>query len=188
MLVAKDKGMMQKKQVHPVEYKPITSQIYAIEGIPITPQGHPVAYKSVTSRARTVETRLIAPQSAPVKWGRITPQGGFTLIEILMAMVIFSISFLGLAAGATTVMKSNHSSYNNTVATNLAQDKLEVLRALDPNLIVDGNNTEKIGAVTFTREWSRDDGDVAGLRKIKVIIRWKDQRDHTLTISSAVDL
>ncbi len=66
-----------------------------------------------------METRSIAPQSAPVKWGRITPQGGFTLIEILMAMTIFSTSFLALAAGATTVMKSNHSSYNSTIATNL---------------------------------------------------------------------
>ena len=186
MLVAKDKGMMQKKQVHPVEYKPITSQIYAIEGIPITPQGHPVAYKSVTSRARTVETRLIAPQSAPVKWGRITPQGGFTLIEILMAMVIFSISFLGLAAGATTVMKSNHSSYNNTVATNLAQDKLEVLRAKNVADIAGDNDTKKVGGVTFTRTWTTDDAD--GLRKIKVVIAWTDQRAHSLTISSAVDL
>ncbi len=151
-------------------------------------QVHPVEYKSVTSRARTMETRSIAPQSAPVKWGRLTPQGGFTLIEILLAMVIFSISFLGLAAGATTVMKSNHSSYNNTVATNLAQDKLEELRAMNVAAIADGNDTEKVGAVTFTRRWSRDDGDVVGLRKIKVEVSWIDQRAHSLTISSAVDL
>jgi len=177
---------MQKKQVHPVECKPITSQIYAIEGSPITPQGHPVQYKSVTSRARTMETRSIAPQSAPVKWGRITPQGGFTLIEILIAMTIFSTSFLALAAGATTVMKSNHSSYNNTVATNLAQDKLEELRALDPTAIVGDNKTKKVGGVTFTRTWTTTDAD--GLRKIKVVISWTDPRAHTLTISSAVDL
>ncbi len=151
-------------------------------------QVHPVAYKSVTSRARTMETRLIAPQSAPVKWGRLTPQGGFTLIEILLAMVIFSISFLGLAAGATTVMKSNHSSYYNTVANNLAQDKLEELMAMNVTAIGGGNDTEKVGAVTFTRTWTTDDVDVAGLRKITVVITWNDQRAHSLTISSAVDL
>ncbi len=135
-----------------------------------------------------METRSIAPQSAPVKWGRLTPQGGFTLIEILLAMVIFSISFLGLAAGATTVMKSNHSSYINTVATNLAQDKLEELRAMNVTAIGGGHDTEKVGAVTFTRTWTTDDVDVAGLRKIKVVIAWNDQRAHSLTISSAVDL
>ncbi len=135
-----------------------------------------------------METRSIAPQSAPVKWGRLTPQGGFTLIEILLAMVIFSISFLGLAAGATTVMKSNHSSYNNTVATNLAQDKLEVLRAKNVADIAGDNDTKKVGGVTFTRTWTTDDVDVAGLRKIKVGISWNDQRAHSLTISSAVDL
>jgi len=178
---------MQKKQVHPVECKPITSQIYAIEGSPITPQGHPVQYKSVTSRARTMETRSIAPQSAPVKWGRITPQGGFTLIEILIAMTIFSTSFLALAAGATTVMKSNHSSYNNTVATNLAQDILEELRAKKVDKILDGTHPDKkVGGVTFERSWTKKDAD--GLREIKVIISWTDPRAHTLTISSAVDL
>ena len=149
-------------------------------------QVHPVGYKSVTSRARTMETRSIAPQSAPAKWRRITPQGGFTLIEILIAMTIFSASFLGLAAGATTVMKSNHSSYNNTVATNLAQDKLEELRALDVTAVAGGNNTEKVGGVSFTRTWTTADAD--GLRKIKVVISWTDQRAHTLTISSAMDL
>jgi len=77
----------------------------------------PVGFRPFTSRGRIVGT------------ARRRPQGGFTLIEILIAMTIFSTSFLALAAGATTVMKSNHSSYNNTIATNLAQDKLEELMA-----------------------------------------------------------
>ena len=78
----------------------------------------PVGFRPFTPRGRIIGI-------APLK-----PQGGFTLIEILIAMTIFSTSFLALAAGATTVMKSNHSSYNNTIATNMAQDKLEQLMSL----------------------------------------------------------
>ncbi len=145
-----------------------------------------------------METRSIAPQSAPVKWERITPQGGFTLIEILIAMTIFSTSFLALAAGATTVMKSNHTSYNSTIATNMAQDKLERLMAgaalpncpvytkADPICF---DNPTTSSSVTFDR-WLQIEFDkpVIGVTQINVKIEWTDQNAHSLTVSTAVDL
>jgi len=145
-----------------------------------------------------METRSIAPQSTPVKWGRITPQGGFTLIEILIAMTIFSTSFLALAAGATTVMKSNHSSYNSTIATNMVQDKLEQLMAgmalpnclvytkTDPNCF---DNPTTSSSVTFDR-WLQIEIDkpVVGVTQINVKIEWTDQNAHSLTVSTAVNL
>ena len=155
-------------------------------------QVHPVEYKSVTSRARTMETRSIAPQSAPVKWGRITPQGGFTLIEILLAMTIFSVSFLALAAGATTVMKSNHASYNNTVATNMAQDKLEQLMAGTalPTCadFPDCTDTPTSPSnVTFNRSWRiTANVPVAGVTRIEIQLDWNDHTGHSLTLTSAV--
>jgi len=119
---------------------------------------------------------------------RRRPQAGFTLIEILMAMTIFSTSFLALAAGAGTVMKSNHTSYNSTIATTLAQDKLEELRAQDVAAITNDSDNPKFVGVTFTRNWTRlDNSPVPGVTEIRVIVAWTDQRPHTLTISSAVD-
>ncbi len=104
-------------------------------------------------------------------------------------MVIFSTSFLALAAGATTVMRSNHSSYNDTIATTLAQDKLEELMArTGANIDAGGPITETVGGVEFTRTWTIDDTFVAGVRKIDVVVAWTDHTAHTLTVSTAVDL
>jgi len=159
---------------------------------------HPVQYKSVTSRARTMETRSIAPQSAPVKWKRITPQGGFTLIEILIAMTIFSTSFLALAAGATTVMKSNHSSYNSTIATNMAQDKLEELMATGlPFVCTDftiagcfETLSSPSNQVAFNRSWQITSflTDGVTVNKIEIKVDWTDQTAHSVTITSAASL
>ena len=54
---------------------------------------------------------------------------GFTVIEALMAMVIFGVAILGLAIGATTVVRANQTSLYITIATNLAQDRLEELKS-----------------------------------------------------------
>ncbi len=150
-------------------------------------------YKSVTSRARTMETRSIAPQSAPVKRGRVTPQGGFTLIEILIAMTIFSTSFLALAAGATTVMKSNHTSYNSTIATNMAQDKLEELMAGTalPSCANFSDCTDtptSSSNVTFDRSWKINDliVDTVTVKQIQIRLTWTDQTTHSVTITTAV--
>jgi len=111
------------------------------------------------------------------------------MIEILLALSIFSASFLALAAGATTVMKSNKTSYMSTIATNLAQDKLEELMATSASSIDGGGPVVSIvDGVVFTREWSINDAAIPGLRQIDVVITWNDITEHNLTVRSAVDL
>lgn len=54
---------------------------------------------------------------------------GFTLIEIMVALVIFSIGLLGLAMLQTTGLKFNTDSYMRTQATILAYDLIDRMRA-----------------------------------------------------------
>ncbi len=112
------------------------------------------------------------------------------MIEILIALSIFSASFLALAAGATTVMKSNRSSYKNTIATNLAQDKLEELMATSiANLSAGPDETVPVDGIDFTRSWAvTDNQPVNGLKKIEVFITYTDYTTHNLTVTSAVDM
>lgn len=58
----------------------------------------------------------------------LVQKGGFTLIEVLMAMVIVSIGLLGTAVLTMGIMGSNKSSSEVTIATTLAQDELEEIR------------------------------------------------------------
>ena len=53
---------------------------------------------------------------------------GFTLIEILIAMVILSVALLSMASTTVSVIKGNQVSDNVTEAVTLAQDTIEELR------------------------------------------------------------
>lgn len=54
--------------------------------------------------------------------------GGFSLIEVLVALFVLSIGLLGLAALQTTGLKLNHQSYERTQATLQAYDIIDRMR------------------------------------------------------------
>jgi type IV pilus modification protein PilV len=120
---------------------------------------------------------------------------GFTLIEVLVAMAIFAIAVLGLAMGATSVMRANQTSYNNTLATNLAQDRLEQLKALTvsslpscPSYATAGcSDTSTTSGVTFTRSWQIiANSPTTGVNRLDVQVSWTDYMSRSITISSAI--
>ncbi len=134
------------------------------------------------------EQLTVRGQGSKLQVGRSVGRGGFTLLEILVAMSIFSVSFLALAAAASSVMRANQTSYASTIATNLAQDKLEELMATtSANIVSGGPVTDSIGGVTFERRWEvKDDSPVAGVMQIDVKVDWTDHIAHSLTVTSAV--
>lgn len=54
---------------------------------------------------------------------------GFTLIEVMVAVIVLSIGLLGLAALQTTGLRNNHSAYYRSQATFLAYDIADRMRA-----------------------------------------------------------
>ena len=117
--------------------------------------------------------------------------GGFTLIEILVAMGVFAIASLGLAIGVTSVIRSNQQSYLASIATNLAQDKLEELKSTPATLAECTINCETpvptTDGVEFTRTWEVFPNDpTLGVTRIDVIVQWADHTSHSVTISSAI--
>jgi len=127
-------------------------------------------------------------------WAEKSRVGGFTLIEVLVAMSIFAIAVLGLAVGATTVMQANQTGLYTTIATNLAQDRLEELKSRTAaNINTTGSPENGIPVtgvpVTFNRSWAvTSDSPVAGVKRIDVTVTWTDRILHTVTVSSAVKM
>jgi len=54
---------------------------------------------------------------------------GFTILEVLIALLIFSLGLLGVAGMLVVSVQTNHSAYLNTQANFLAQGMLERMRA-----------------------------------------------------------
>ena len=119
---------------------------------------------------------------------RIKNQAGFTLVEVLVAMGIFTVAILGLAISATSVIKANQTSLVQTTAANLAQDKLEELKSkTSANITSGGPTAYTINGESFTCSWTVTSGSpVSGMKRIDVTVTWTDQGSRSLTISSAV--
>ena len=58
-----------------------------------------------------------------------TTQSGFTLIEVLVALLVMSIGLLGLAALQATSLKTNHGAFTRGQAVLIAYDMMDRMRA-----------------------------------------------------------
>jgi prepilin-type N-terminal cleavage/methylation domain-containing protein len=128
-------------------------------------------------------------------------QGGFTLLEILIAMAILSIAFIALAGMQVTATVTNSTSNQLTTGVALAQDKMEKLLSLDydDNDLLDTNvennddlesasdtdgHSDQVGV--YARTWNvADDLPVAGTKTVMVIVTW-GPGDHVVYTSSIV--
>lgn len=60
---------------------------------------------------------------------RIRHHGGFTLLEVLIALLVFSLGLLGMAGLLVVSVQTNHSAFLRTQATFLAQSLADRMRA-----------------------------------------------------------
>ncbi len=126
---------------------------------------------------------------------KIHGDDGFTLVEILIALTIFSLAVLGLAIGTVSVTRTNQTSHLRASAVNLAQARLEELRAMSsaafsglscPSSTPCSDNAVASG-VTFTRQWwITTNSPVAGVNRIDVTVNWTDYAAQTLTFTASV--
>lgn len=68
-------------------------------------------------------------RSQPVRAGAGLPQGGFTLIEVLIAVLLLSIGLMGLAALQSASLSNNRSAMARSRASLLAYSILDRMRA-----------------------------------------------------------
>ena len=123
-------------------------------------------------------------------------QDGFSLVEVLVALTILAVGLLALALLQTTAIKGNALASKSTIATQLAQDRLEQFRHTAWTAIVSspagGYDTATLTPVysafpgsqgdvvtvrgtDFYRAWFVSN-DSATMRTITVWACWQDER------------
>lgn len=75
---------------------------------------------------------------------RIRVTAGFSLLEVLIALLVLSIGLLGLAALQTVGLKFNRQSYGRTQATLQAYDIIDRIRANKSNNAVINSNYDNV--------------------------------------------
>lgn len=124
-------------------------------------------------------------------------QEGFTLNEILISIALIAIGILGFSLNTIGVIQGNNISGHYTVATNLAQDKLEEFKVQTTFTDVDNCSTPPDQDLTATggtggiydRCWKISNLTNVGnrrLKKIDVTVSWRDYINRSVTVSTFV--
>ncbi len=117
---------------------------------------------------------------------------GFSLIELLISLVILSISLLALASLMVTTTRGNSSGSHMTEAVTLAQDKLEELRATPwtTTAAFSGADPSIVGStgITYTRNWSPPNPPAVtdALRTVTVTVTWLDRVNRSVSMVSVL--
>ena len=112
---------------------------------------------------------------------------GFTLMEVLAAMVILSVGLLGMAALVIGIINSNKLSNRISTATVLAQDKMEKITGVGYAGADAEAGTEPYGGVDFPLYKRITDvapgNPAAGMKKITVTVYW-DSDNHSVVLNT----
>lgn len=103
---------------------------------------------------------------------------GFTLIETLLAIAIFSIGILAVGSMQISSINNNASARMRTEATILASEKVEELMSLedynDPLLGTDTQSASSANNI-YCLEWSAtEDTPIPSTKTITLSVRWTD--------------
>jgi prepilin-type N-terminal cleavage/methylation domain-containing protein len=121
-------------------------------------------------------------------------QQGFTLIEVMVAMVVLSLALFELGRLQIVSLQTTSNANRLARATTIAQDRAEQLLALayDAPLLNDGTSVGQVTSysdpnppTSYTVTWDVDsDVPVTDTKTVNVRVRWRDLgRLKTFTIS-----
>jgi prepilin-type N-terminal cleavage/methylation domain-containing protein len=115
-------------------------------------------------------------------------QGGFTLIETVVALALLAVVLLGLASVTIMVVKGNFVSRAVTTASTLAHSRLEQMRNMAYANVGSGADTITADAVSYSRSWTVTEGSPgANMKTVEVIVTWNwDGTTRNVTMRSVV--
>ena len=118
------------------------------------------------------------PDNAHIKYTetrmeKLRKEDGFTLIEVLIALTIFAVGLLAVAAMQTSAIKMNSNAGKLTNLSTWGMDKIEELSALpysDPLLDSAGNPHQEVSG-DYTISWTViDDNPATSIKNISITV------------------
>jgi prepilin-type N-terminal cleavage/methylation domain-containing protein len=114
---------------------------------------------------------------------------GFTIIEVMVAMMIFALIFLGVAYSTVTTLRMTADTVSREAAANLAAAEIDAVRQLgDPFLVRNASYTKTLDGTDYTVKrktgWVSASGSTEGCgtgtgtlqyKRVNVAVSWRGQ-------------
>lgn len=112
--------------------------------------------------------------------------GGFSLLENLISVAIFSVGILSISMLFTQTMTYSHFSEKFAVAVNLGRAELERLKNTPYTNIVSEETTKVVDNVPFRLVWDvSENTPVNSVKRVVMHVYWTDlRRDHEIKIET----
>ena len=125
--------------------------------------------------------------------GRRKPQQGFTLIEVMIALLLLLIGVAGVLSLQMVSVRATSFSRHATEATIVADQKMdELMTVITTNTTFFVSGTDNVdemsrtdGSDIFTRTWTLTPDATPGVTHVRVVITWLERGTDLRTISIA---
>ncbi len=127
----------------------------------------------------------------------VSGQNGFTLIEVMLAILILAVGMMAMAMLQITAIRGGSFANQMTQASILGQDKIEEFKNTAYTSISGGNDTVTGGnGVTYTRTWTVTESNPPGttgsasskMKTINLTVSWTGPQgnSHSVQFSTIV--
>ncbi len=123
-----------------------------------------------------------------MKSQRVKNRRGFTIIEVIIAVLVLSVGLLGLASSSALVTRMISQGQRFSKAAFLGNEKLELLRSMDCSLMTSGSESQENSQYLVTW-WPEDITGVNAANAQRIVVTVKSPTGigyRTDTLSSYV--
>jgi len=114
-------------------------------------------------------------------------ENGFTLVEVMIAVMVLAIAFLAMYQMQAMAVRGNETANQVTIATVLAQDKMEEIRNTNYDDVTNLNfPTENYGMVPNFPQFRREVAvtENGRVKTVRVTVLWKVVRTYRVSVDT----
>lgn len=114
-----------------------------------------------------------------------TRNAGFTLMEVMVALVVLLFGVITMASLSAVVVQSNRGSTNRTRADEALYQKVEQFQSMPYQAVASGSDAVTVGNVRFNRSWVVEPNTPApNVMRISLRATWVERAD-TFRVSTS---
>ncbi len=118
----------------------------------------------------------------------LSNEQGISMMEVLMAMILLTTGILAYGRFTAGVVDRSAINQKTTIATTLAEDKLEDLRNLARAGLIDSsdNGTDTVDS-EFNRTWTIAATAITNVSQLTVTVAWQGSSAQSVSLTTLLD-